>query len=377
LAGGVPTYATPTTGTVTSVGTAGTVNGLTLTGGPITGSGTINQLISHTKKLELNRGDSRLCVLPHSHAFGLVLDLLLGTYARQSLYLFSKGALSSRILLQAVLEREIRHLAVVPRMLELLLCFAREQGKEESLKGITIHTGGATISHALRVNARARVDALVLGYGLTECGPGVLIDGDPVGCAVKLSDVGLESTNVGFSELLVKTESKGVYTGVDNVTSDGFVRTGDLARLRDGRFEILGRSGELLKTTSGTWISNGELESLVSKRFGTPCALAQASNHALADVAPVSELAQSVPTTRIIFLGAETPRVNEELVSKFVESKIGYTLPCSFLGQTQDLSTVLDGSITKSTEDALRAVAKANEQPPTTASGVQHASSQN
>ena len=41
LAGGVPTYATPTTGTVTSVSTAGTVNGLTLTGGPITGSGTV------------------------------------------------------------------------------------------------------------------------------------------------------------------------------------------------------------------------------------------------------------------------------------------------------------------------------------------------
>jgi hypothetical protein len=41
LASGVPSWATPTTGTVTSVGTAGTVNGLTLTGGPITGSGTI------------------------------------------------------------------------------------------------------------------------------------------------------------------------------------------------------------------------------------------------------------------------------------------------------------------------------------------------
>jgi hypothetical protein len=41
LASGVPSWATPTTGTVTSVATAGTVNGLTLTGGPITGSGTI------------------------------------------------------------------------------------------------------------------------------------------------------------------------------------------------------------------------------------------------------------------------------------------------------------------------------------------------
>jgi hypothetical protein len=41
LASGVPSWATPTTGTVTSVGTAGTVNGLTLTGGTITTSGTI------------------------------------------------------------------------------------------------------------------------------------------------------------------------------------------------------------------------------------------------------------------------------------------------------------------------------------------------
>jgi hypothetical protein len=41
LASGVPSWATPTTGTVTSIATAGTVNGLTLTGGPITSTGTI------------------------------------------------------------------------------------------------------------------------------------------------------------------------------------------------------------------------------------------------------------------------------------------------------------------------------------------------
>jgi hypothetical protein len=41
LASGVPSWATPTTGTVTSVGTAGTVSGITLTGGPITSTGTI------------------------------------------------------------------------------------------------------------------------------------------------------------------------------------------------------------------------------------------------------------------------------------------------------------------------------------------------
>jgi hypothetical protein len=41
VAGGVPSWATPTTGTVTSIATAGTVSGITLTGGPITSSGTI------------------------------------------------------------------------------------------------------------------------------------------------------------------------------------------------------------------------------------------------------------------------------------------------------------------------------------------------
>jgi hypothetical protein len=39
--GATPNWSTPTTGTVTSVDTAGTVNGITLTGGPITGSGTV------------------------------------------------------------------------------------------------------------------------------------------------------------------------------------------------------------------------------------------------------------------------------------------------------------------------------------------------
>ena len=41
LAAGVPSWATPTTGTVTSVATSGTVSGITLTGGTITTSGTI------------------------------------------------------------------------------------------------------------------------------------------------------------------------------------------------------------------------------------------------------------------------------------------------------------------------------------------------
>lgn len=41
LAAGVPSWATPTTGTVTSIATAGSVNGITLTGGPITSTGTI------------------------------------------------------------------------------------------------------------------------------------------------------------------------------------------------------------------------------------------------------------------------------------------------------------------------------------------------
>jgi hypothetical protein len=41
LASGVPSWATPTTGTVTSIATSGSVSGITLTGGPITSSGTI------------------------------------------------------------------------------------------------------------------------------------------------------------------------------------------------------------------------------------------------------------------------------------------------------------------------------------------------
>ncbi|NDD52663.1 hypothetical protein EBZ39_02080 [bacterium] len=41
LAAGLPTWATPTTGTVTSVGTSGSVSGITLTGGTITTTGTI------------------------------------------------------------------------------------------------------------------------------------------------------------------------------------------------------------------------------------------------------------------------------------------------------------------------------------------------
>lgn len=217
----------------------------------LTATALMHQLTSHAQALDLHEGEVRACVLPWWHAFGLVLDLLLGLWSGQVLWLAAEGARQPRKLLSLCRAEGVEHLASVPRVVEILLCAAADG---PALPLLRVHSGGARTSDVLALRAKRKFGGWLDGYGLTECGPGVLLDGYPVGCDVKL--------DAPFGELHIRTPSLGYFAGLpERLDEAGWFRSFDLARpAPGGRIEILGRSGAAWKDTGGCWVTADDVE---------------------------------------------------------------------------------------------------------------------
>jgi len=137
-----------------------------------------------------------------------------------------------------------------------------------------------------------RDDAIILGYGLTECGPvvgggtafslapapengaQVLLDRPTAGHAVRVvGDDGqiLNEQCVGAIEVRGPTMASG-YIGDPAetgrlFTSDGWLRTGDLGLLKDGRLAVTGREKELIVVNARKY-SCAEIEEAIKTRSG-------------------------------------------------------------------------------------------------------------
>jgi O-succinylbenzoic acid--CoA ligase len=108
--------------------------------------------------------------------------------------------------------------------------------------------GGAALDAGLHARALAAGVAVVTTYGMSETAGGCVYDGVPLdGVLVDLDDGG--RIRLGGSTL-----ADG-YLGEPRLTAaafaDGWFRTGDLGRWRDGRLEVLGRADDMI-------ISGGE-----------------------------------------------------------------------------------------------------------------------
>ena len=135
-----------------------------------------------------------------------------------------------------------------------------------------------------------RKDAIILGYGLTECGPVVgggtafalspalknrrtnLLDRPTAGHAVRIVGEGGEILNedcVGAIEVRGPTMASG-YIGDPAetgrlFTSDGWLRTGDLGVLNDGKLAVIGREKELIVVNARKY-SCPEIEEAIKAR---------------------------------------------------------------------------------------------------------------
>ncbi len=231
----------------------------------------LRQLETHNAYLRITPESGRLCLLPGFHAFGLVLDQLLGLYAKQTVFFNDSRPLRVKLFRYWFETFEIDYCAVVPRQLELLLDPAYLP--LEKAKTLTIHTGGAVLPEALQKKAEKVFKRLHIGYGLTECGPGVMMDGIPIGCFLKLLPMSHENNELLY-ELKVKTPCLGEGEKTKSHDDDGYYDTGDVAiKTECGGIEVLGRKSGAFKSTSGEWINDSKLADQINRRFGINCAI--------------------------------------------------------------------------------------------------------
>ncbi len=113
---------------------------------------------------------------------------------------------------------------------------------------------------------------LLQGYGLTETSPVISVnrpdDNDPRGVGQPLP--GVEVRTGSDDELLVK--SPGVMLGYWNnpaataaiIGEDGWLRTGDQARISDGHVYITGRIKDILVLSNGEKVSPGDMEGAIT-----------------------------------------------------------------------------------------------------------------
>ncbi len=231
----------------------------------------LHQLETHASAMSLKANARRLITLPGTHSFGLILERLFGLYCGQSLLFVLPTPMHPRSLMRTLDEHSIDCMALVPELMELLLAYVQKHPDlGTSLRGLSLHSGAQVRTREELSRMREQVKEFHWSYGLTECGPGVLLNGKPIGCLIRLeprSDAQL-GPSAGVDELWVATPSLGCFPGRLSKSRDGFFPTGDLVRRHsDQSLEVLGRAEDLIQSSSGAWLDCRAIESELQREY--------------------------------------------------------------------------------------------------------------
>jgi hypothetical protein len=105
-----------------------------------------NQLELHYKILNLKHDDTRLNIVPLNNTFGLILDLLLGCFARQTIFLGENRFCINKIISKIKTE-DPTHLALIPQMLEIIV--HKMKSEKLSFPHLIVHLGGTDVNSEL------------------------------------------------------------------------------------------------------------------------------------------------------------------------------------------------------------------------------------
>lgn len=258
-------------------GSTGTPRGVCLSGEHQ--DATVRALAERVGSLGIRR---HLCVLPLAtlleNVAGVYLPLSLGATVHvwpvSQLGFTGSSQLDVPKLLQALHACQPDSLILVPELATLLVT-AAEQGALSGLRFRFLAVGGGKVSTALLDRADAQGLPLYEGYGLSECGSVVALNGPEAnrpGCVGKpLSHVEVSMSNLG--EILVRGNTHLGYLG-DQRRPREPLATGDLGRFDDDGFLVVnGRSKNLLITSYGRNINPEWLESELVQSVGARQAL--------------------------------------------------------------------------------------------------------
>ena len=203
-------------------------------------------------------------VLPLTHVFGLIRNLLCSLYTGSTLYICR----NPKNMFKEIAEFKPTAIVLVPALAEMALNFSKQFGKNmlgEDLKYII--AGAATVSPYLIQEYDKLGTTLLAGYGLTESAN--LVSGNPESLR-KPDSVGFIYPDIECKivdgELWLKGENmQDCYVGEPEENeiayADGWFKTGDLVRIdEEGFLYITGRKKEIIVLSSGENISPAELE---------------------------------------------------------------------------------------------------------------------
>lgn len=205
-----------------------------------------------------------LLVLPLTHVFGLIRNLMTSLYTGSTLYICKNNKDMFRDI--AIFKPNI--LVLVPALAEMALNLSKQFNKNmlgEELK--TIICGAATVNPYLVKEYDKLGVKLLAGYGLTESAN--LVSGNPESLK-KPESVGYIYDGIDYKIVDGELWLKGINMmdcyfneEQENKTAfeDGWFKTGDLVRIdEEGMLYIVGRIKEVIVLPSGENISPNELE---------------------------------------------------------------------------------------------------------------------
>ncbi|MDR1003787.1 MAG: AMP-binding protein [Prevotellaceae bacterium] len=251
----------------------------------------------------LNPGDKLVAILPMAHVFGMSADFLYGFSAGAHLYFLTRMP-SPKVVVESFAEIKPRSIACVPLIVEkiikkhilpridnkvdnLLLSVPiindriRAHVRREAMKMFGDHfdqiiIGGAPLNAEVERFLKEIRFPYTVGYGMTECGPFITahrwehLKQGSCGTAASRMEVRIDSPDPehtvgellcrGTNLMLGYYKEPGITAEV--IDSDGWLHTGDLGTIdRDGFVTLLGRSKNMLLTSSGQNIYPEEIES--------------------------------------------------------------------------------------------------------------------
>ncbi len=263
-----------------------------------------------------------LLILPLSHVFGLIRNLMTSLYTGSTLFICRNNKDMFRDI--ALFRPTI--LVMVPALAEMALNLSKKFGRNMLGEDLEYVICGAAAVSPYLVNAYAQFNVrLFPGYGLTESAN--LVSGNPESDK-KPESVGIMYPNQEYrienGELWLKGDNMmNGYVGEpeQNVYEDGWFKTGDLVRVDgEGFLYITGRIKEVIVLPSGENVSPAEVESrfnelpLVqdSQVFED---VTESGAHILAlEVVPrMTELAKLETEDSVKFLVSELEKINSTL----------------------------------------------------------------
>lgn len=206
-----------------------------------------------------------LLVLPLTHVFGLIRNLLTSFYTGSTLFICTNPKNMFKDI--AVFRPTI--LVLVPALAEMALNLSKQFGKNMLGSDVkTIICGASAVAPYLVKEYDKLGIALLPGYGLTESAN--LVSGNPEALA-KSDSVGYIYPGMDYKIVGGELWLKGInmmerYIGEpeenEKAYEDGWFKTGDLVRIDDDGFlYITGRKKEVIVLPSGENVSPAEIES--------------------------------------------------------------------------------------------------------------------